>query len=580
VYIVTENLAEYFLWYNRVMINLQEIKKQIKGEVSVSKTDLEKYSRDASIFKVMPEVVVHPKNIEDLKNLVTWVSENKDSNPFLSLTARSAGTCMSGGSINDSIILDFTTHFNKILEIENLPEIFTAINESGKNFDGYAVVEPGVYYRDFEKQTLNSHLILPCYTASKSLNTVGGMVGNNSAGEKTLAFGQTNRYVEELKAVLSDGNEYTFGPLTETQLEQKLKLSTFEGELYRKMYRLISENYEEIQKAKPSTSKNSAGYYLWNVWNKKVFDLTQLLVGSQGTLGLVTKIKFGLVRPKPKAGLLVVFLDDLTRLGDLVTELLKFKPESLESFDDHTFSLAVKFLPGMIKRMKGNLIKLAFQFLPEVFMVLTGGMPKLILICEFTGQEPLLIQKTAEQAQKMVDEKFGYKCHITKNESESEKYWTVRRESFSLLREHTHGLHTAPFVDDIVVHPKDLPEFLPRLNEIFAKYPSLVYTIAGHAGDANFHIIPLMDFKDPSQRAIIPKLSDEVYNLVLEYKGSITAEHNDGLIRTPYLEKMFGVKMVSLFAETKKIFDPLNIFNPRKKVGATVEYAQEHMIRE
>jgi FAD/FMN-containing dehydrogenase len=346
------------------------------------------------------------------------------------------------------------------------------------------------------------------------------------------------------------------------------------------MYKLISENYEVLQKARPTTSKNSAGYYLWNVWDKKTFDLTQLLTGSQGTLGLVTKIKFALVRPKPKSGLLVVFLNDLTRLGDLVYELLKFKPESLESFDDHTFSLAVKFLPAMIKRMKGNLIKLAFQFLPEVFMVLTGGMPKLILICEFTGEEPLLIQKTAETAEKMIKEKFGFKTHITKNESESEKYWTVRRESFSLLREHTRGLHTAPFVDDVAVHPKDLPEFLPRLNEIFSKYPSLVYTIAGHAGDANFHIIPLMDFKKADQRAIIPKLSEEVYSLVMEYHGSITAEHNDGLVRTPYLEKMFGSKMTRLFAETKNIFDPQNIFNPRKKVGATLKYGSEHMIQE
>ncbi len=571
-----------FTWYNIVMLNVQEIKTKIKGEISNSKEDLEKYSHDASIFEVVPELVVHPKDVADIQALVKYVAGQKSTNPSLSITARSAGTDMSGGVLNDSIILDVTTHINRLIDLQvNLSrpdKIGTLSPRLGeRNIDGFASVEPGMFYRDFEKATLARNLILPCYTASKSLNTVGGMAANNSAGEKTLSMGQTKDYVEELDVVLSDGSQVTFKELDEHELNQKLKLSTFEGEIYRRMYQLISKNNQLIQKAKPTTSKNSAGYLLWEVWDKVRFNLAKLIVGSQGTLGIITKIKYRLVKPKPKSELLVMFLKDLRPLGDIVDTVVKYHPESFESFDDHTFSMAIRFLPGMIKKMKGNIFRLGLQFLPELWMTITGGVPKLILIAEFTGETEEEVAVSLLKAQRDVEEKFKIKTHITRSPEETQKYWTIRRESFSLLRQHVSGLHTAPFIDDIVVHPHDLPEFLPRLNKILERYPSLIYTIAGHAGDANFHIIPLMNLANEKERQIIPKLSDEVYNLVLQYKGSITAEHNDGLIRTPYLEKMFGREVTDLFKQTKQIFDPQNIFNPRKKVGGNINYALEHI---
>ncbi len=589
------------------MTDYHEIKTKIKGEVETDEASLVKYSRDASIFEIKPACIVHPKDAEDVKALVKWANGTKEANPGLSITARSAGTDMSGGAIGESIICEFPAHFNKIIKIESssaFPNPHPLLRqgfggqadplpggEGRKYTDGLATVEPGVYYRDFEKATLEKGLILPCYTASKSLNTLGGMVANNSAGEKSLSYGQTKDYVQELSLVLSDGNEYAFGELNEHELEQKLKLTGFEGEIYRKMFRLLKDNYQEIQKAKPTTSKNSAGYLLWEVWDKakSKFNMAKIFTGAQGTLGLITKIKIRLVKPKTKSGLLVVFMKDLANLGDVVAMIGKYKPESFESFDDHTFNLAMRFLPDMIKRMfangesasggKGsfNLITLGLQFLPELWMTITGGVPKLILIAEFTGDSEQEIREKIFLAQKEVISKFKLKTHVTKNEAEAQKYWVVRRESFNLLRQHTHGLSTAPFIDDIVVHPAQLPQFLPELNAILAKYPSLIYTIAGHAGDANFHIIPLMDLTKEDQRKIIPELADLVYDLVIKYGGSITAEHNDGLIRSPYLEKMYGAEITGLFAQVKAIFDPKNIFNPGKKVGSSLKFAMEHI---
>jgi FAD/FMN-containing dehydrogenase len=146
------------------------------------------------------------------------------------------------------------------------------------------------------------------------------------------------------------------------------------------------------------------------------------------------------------------------------------------------------------------------------------------------------------------------------------------------LRQHVKGARTAPFIDDVCVKPQYLPEFLPKMRKILDEH-KLVYTIAGHAGNGNFHIIPLMNMKDPKNAELIPIVSDKIYSLVKEYRGSIDAEHNDGIIRTPYLEQMFGHEIITLFQKTKDIFDPQNIFNPGKKVGGTKEYMISHIVK-
>lgn len=542
----------------------EDLKNIITGDVSVAGDDITRYSHDASIFEVKPEVIVYPKDSEDIKNLVKWVSEHKSEQPNLSITPRSAGTDMSGGPLNDSIILDVTTHLNKVIEVGT----------------GYAVTEPGVYYRDFEKATLAKGLLLPSYPASRELCAMGGIVANNSGGEKSLSYGKTEKYVEELNVVLADGNEYVLKSLGIEELDTKKSQNDFEGKLYQNIYDLIESNYDVIQKARPDVSKNSAGYYLWNVWDRKRFDLTKLFTGSQGTLGIITKIKLKLIQPKKYSKLLVMFLKDLSPLGDLVNTVMEFKPESFESYDDQTLELAVKFLPDLIKKMKGNAFVLFLKFLPEAGMILTGGMPKLVLIAEFTGDAEAEVDEKSKTCQDVINGKFDVKTHITHTESEAEKYWTIRRESFNLLRQHVEGKHTAPFIDDVIVHVNQLSTFLPKLNELIGAYKGLTYTIAGHAGDANFHIIPLMDFSVEENRKAIPELSDKVYDLVLSLHGSITAEHNDGLIRTPYLEKMYGPEITSIFKKTKDIFDPLNIFNPRKKVNGDMKYSIDHISKE
>jgi len=541
----------------------ERLQAVIQGEVRDDEKTLAYYSRDASLFEVRPKVVVFPKDTEDLKSLVRFVrGEKKRSDKPIYLTPRSGGTDMTGGPLGESIIVDFTRHFNGPVEVESgLPAV--------------ALVEPGVFYRDFEKETLKHNLLLPSFPASREICTVGGMVANNAGGEKTLVYGKINHFVKGLKVVLSDGKEYALHPLEKYELEAKLKLDNFEGEIYRRTYEIVDKNYNLLQRAKPKVHKNSAGYALWDIWNKETFDLTQLFVGSQGTLGLITKIKFELVKPKPYSRMLVIFLRDLKPLAKLVNRVLEHKPETFESYDNHTLTLAIRYLPQFARLLKGGLLSIAWKFLPEIKMILTGGVPKLILTAEFTGENEEEVVAKVNQARESIKE-FNVKSRITRTAIEMEKYHLIRRESFNLLRHKIKNKQTAPFIDDIIVPPETLPEFLPQLEEIMKKY-DLIYTIAGHVGDGNFHIIPLMDLGRKDAKEVIHKLTDEVYRLVFKYGGSMTAEHNDGLIRSPYLKQMYGEEVYKLFEEVKRIFDPDDIFNPGKKVGTSLEYALAHL---
>ena len=538
----------------------EELQAILRGGVEDSPDILEEYSKDASLFEVKPRLIVFPKDTKDVKALVKFVREHKEEN--LSLTCRSGGTDMTGGPLTQSIVVDMARYFNNIFEIK----------------ENKAKVQPGVWYRDFEKEAEKQNLLLPSYPASKDICTLGGMVANNSGGEKTLRYGKTEDYVMELKVVLQDGEEYVIKPLLFQELQAKMQLGGFEGEFYQKLFALVQENKSLLLQAKPKVSKNSSGYYLWNIWDEKTFDVTKLFVGSQGTLGIITEITFRLVVPKKHSTLLVLFLYNFAPLAKLTNTLLKHAPESLESYDDHTLRFAMSHILDFVKLLKGNIITLAFQFIPEFLMFFKGGLklPKLVILAEFTGDSEEEIYRKAEAAKKDL---IGFKAQmrITKSDKEELKYMTVRRQSFNLLRHHVKGKRTAPFIDDIIVPPETLGEFLPKLQYILSKYKKIVYTIVGHVGDGNFHIIPLMNLKREENRALIPSLMEQVHKLVFSYKGSMSAEHNDGIIRTPFLEDMFGKEVVELFFKTKQIFDPQNIFNPGKKTAGDIDFALSHI---
>ena len=538
-------------------------KAGFKGEVDDTATTLDHYSHDASLFEIKPELVVYPKDSKDVQVLVKTVNTERAKDSKLSITARSAGTCMSGGAINDSIIADFNKYFTKIESVTS----------------NSAQVQPGVFYRDFEVETLKNGVLMPSYPASRDLCTVGGMVNNNAGGEKSLEYGKTEKFINELKVVFADGKEYIVRPLEKTGLDKKIAQNDYEGNLYKQLFELIEANYDAIKAAKPRVSKNSTGYKLWDVWDRQtgIFDMTQIIVGAQGTLGLTTDINFKLV-PAPKhSGTLVIFLRKTDDLGDLIKKVMTHHPATFEGFDNYTLMLSIKLFFSFHKLIGWKeTIKLAFQLIPDA-LLLFRGIPKMVLLAEFTGTTSEEVsQKVHAMRQDMTEFNHEALYEEDDNEAKERKFWIMRRSSFQLLRSKVKDKHTAPYIDDFVVNPEYLPQFLPELRAIIKKY-DLLATIAGHMGDGNFHIIPLMKLEEQEEREKLQPSMKEVNELVLKYKGSLSGEHNDGLVRGPWLEEMYGKEIVELFKKTKTIFDPNNIFNPHKKANASWDYSFSHV---
>lgn len=550
-------------------MNYESLKERLSsllsGDVSNDPTDITAASRDMSIFERTPSLVVFPKDAADVSLLVQEVAAAKAAGMDVSLTGRSAGTDMSGGPLSYSIVVSFTRYMNHILEVA----------------DDYAVTEPGVFYRDFEKATLEKGLILPCYPASRELAAMGGIVNNNAGGERTLKYGQTERYLEEATVVLADGTEAVFKALTKTEVEEKKTLTTLEGNIYRQMDELLTKNEEVIEERRPKVSKNSAGYALWSIRDKNTgsMNLAKLVCGSQGTLGLLTKAKLSLIQEEPHRALLAIFVNDTKLLPEIVSRVLPHNPESFESYDNHTFSLALKFLPEMLWHLGlWKAITLGIRFIPDMITAMRGGAPKMVLIAEFSEATNKAANEAMERARQSLSH-LPVRMHRAHNERAAQKYWMVRRESFRLLRKNLRGLSAAPFIDDFVVPPSSYAEFLPKLDALLTEYKDrFIYTIAGHIGNGNFHIIPLMDLEKPEVRAVILELSSRMYDLVISHGGSTTGEHNDGIIRTPFLTELFGKEMTDLFKTVEHIFDPNDLFNPGKKVGGTIVDIEHDML--
>lgn len=540
---------------------LSSLASIFKGEIITDPTKLDEYSHDASIYELVPDAVLAPRTSKDVKDVVKFVQAHKHAYPRLAITPRSAGTDMSGGAIGSSLVLDMTQHFNKIQGLEG-----TLLH-----------TQPGVFMRDIDPYLKSHNLMLGSVPASRAICTIGGMVGNNSGGEQSLRYGNTERWVRELQVVLADGNEYTVKPLTKKQLELKIKEGTYESTLYKQVYELIEANYDLIKNARPHVNKNSMGYNLWSVWDRGtgIFDMTHLFTGSQGTLGIVTDIKIEAVAKPPHSGLLLAYATSFKQVGDIIPIVMKHSPATFEGFDDITFNLGVKFFSTFRKQLGTKEYLRQQAWLLGSVARFKGHLPNVLMMIEFEGETQ---DEVYAKISKLHDELKQYKIRmdVEADEQSSAPFWQIRRASLALLRNRVKDKYASPFIDDLTVQPKYLPEFVPKLRKIIRKY-NLPATLAGHFGDGNFHIIPLMDIEGVADQAKLEPVMREVVPLVLKYEGTMAGEHNDGMVRGPWLPAVFGDQVYQIFKQTKEIFDPTYIFNPHKKTDASWDYSMDHI---
>ena len=538
-----------------------KLRSILLGGVYTHKQKLAEVSRDASIYELTPEIVVQPKNGRDIEKLVKYVATNKALKPSLSITARSAGTDMSGGSLSSSILIEMTPHFQQVNSLTG-----NILN-----------VQPGAYMRNIDPLLETSGLQLGCVPASRAWCTIGGIVANNAGGEQSLRYGNAERWVREMDVVLADGNTYTIKPLSKKQLDTKMRENSYIGNIYKRVYELIEANYDIIKNARPKVNKNSAGYNLWSVWDREtgIFDLTRLFSGSQGTLGIITNLSIEAVPKAPHTGLLLVYVPSINKLGDIIETVLSHNPSAFEGFDDITFNLGIRYFNTFRKQLgTKEYLKQQGWLLKEVAKF-KGHIPNILLMVEFEGDS------TKEVLQKINNlkvslAKYKLKVDIEGDEQKSAPFWQIRRAALGLLRNQIKGKYASPFIDDMSVPTKHLNKFIPELRKVIRKY-SLPATIQGHFGDGNFHIIPLMDIAGTKDQAKLEPIMRELIPIVLKYGGTMAGEHNDGLVRGPWLPALFGQTMYEIFRDTKEIFDPMYIFNPNKKTDASWEYSMSHI---
>jgi FAD/FMN-containing dehydrogenase len=508
-------------------------------EIKIDNESLKKYSTDASIFEVTPQAVAFPKNKEELQKLVLWSNENN-----IPLSPRAGGTCMSGGSLTEGVMVDITTGFTHIGEVtKDTRELW---------------VDSGVYYKDLEKTLSHHALMFAPYTSSKDICVLGGMVGNNASGEKSFRYGATIDNVLAVRMICSDGNEYEFGEITKDEVDQKKTLPTLEGSIYRELTTILETYSEHIEIERPKVKKNAAGYGIWNVYNKDTnrYNIAKLIVGSQGTLGFITEVKIKVFPILPHTEMIVVGINDLKDLALVIQLMSKNNPEGVEVYDSHTYDLA-KLYKGkeasLVSYVQGNHL--------NVFGIFSGERKEESNSTSLNCQKDLLSS--------------GYKAVLTEDIEEQEAHLIIRRASFKMLKEHAHYKKRAvPFIEDTIVPLANYDGFLSELEYILKKY-DMTYTFAGHIGDGSIRLIPLLDMEKDTATQDILNLAEEVYSLAVQYDGSISVDHNDGIIRTPYLHLMFSEEMLQIFKKIKGVFDPGNLFNPNKKVSGT----KEHIIK-
>jgi len=537
------------------------LKNVLKGEVITDSLARDQVSHDASIYEVKPDVIVAPKDATDIKRLVKFITKYKQDYPRLAITPRSAGTDMSGASIGSSVLLEMTPHFNKI-----------------EGLDGNELhVQPGAYVRDIDPILFEEGLQLGCVPASRAICTIGGMVGNNSGGEQSLRYGNTDRWVRELKVILADGNEYTVRALTKKQLDKKMAEPTFEGHLYKNVFELIEKNYDVIKNARPNVNKNSMGYNLWSVWDRDtgIFDLTYLFTGSQGTLGIITDIKIEALPKAQHSGLLLAYLPSTKQLGEVIEAVMAHRPATFEGFDDITFNLGIRYFKTFRKQLGTKEYLRQQAWLAKSVAKFKGHLPNILLMIGFEGNSDAEVLR---KISRLHDDLYRFKIRmdIEADDKASAPFWQIRRAALSLLINQVKGRYASPFIDDMAVQPKYLPKFIPEIRKVIRKY-KLPVTLQGHFGDGNFHLIPLMDIAGTKDQAKLEPIMRELIPIVLKYKGTMAGEHNDGMVRGPWLPAVFGQEVYQIFKEVKELFDPLYIFNPHKKTDASWDYSMSHI---
>ncbi|MEQ9220027.1 MAG: FAD-linked oxidase C-terminal domain-containing protein [Cyclobacteriaceae bacterium] len=514
---------------------IEQLRKEISGDVLHDPASLGMYATDASIYQISPKVIVLPKNKDDVKKAIALANEFK-----VTILPRGGGTSLAGQTVGSSMILDFSKYMNNVLEL-NVEEQWVR-------------VEPGKV-RDVLNQELAQHgLHFAPDPATSSRANVGGMVGNNSSGTKSVIFGKTVDHVLEAEVILADGTELKLEELSKEAYLKKASQSDRVGKIYQRFEEIISEQREEIKARFPKVMRRVGGYNLDEFVDTDSWNLAKLVTGSEGTLAVTTALKLNLT-PLPKyKSVCVVHYDKLLEAISSVELMLKYNPSAVEILDDTVIRLSRENLTT----------KHHCHFLE--------GDPKAILIVEFYGDsEADVLDRPKKMIEDLKSHQFGYAYPLFPDGEAYEDVWVIRKKGLGLMLGIKGEKKPLPFIEDAGIPVKHLPTYIDEVLKVCEKHHTNVAMYA-HASVGVIHVRPILDLRQEEDIERLQKITEETFELVMKYGGSWSGEHGDGLVRSAYNERFFGPKLYEAFKEIKTLFDPDNLMNPGKIVEAqTIE---------
>ncbi len=508
-----------------------ELKRRVEGDIYFDRYSRLLYSTDASIYQIEPIGVVVPRHKGDVQAVVELA--NKFSVPVL---PRGGGTSLAGQTVGHALVLDFSKYMQNVLEV-NQEELWCR-------------VQPGLVQDELNAYVRSMGLQFGPDTSTSNRATIGGMIGNNSAGAHSLTYGKTLDHVIELTVLLSDGSEVVLKELSSDALEGKSQADSLEGRVHREVARLAQEHRSEILARYPKIMRRVSGYNLDEFIKPQPFNLSRILVGSEGTLGMVVEAKMRLV-PKPKwTALDVIHFDDDLEALRASQAILETAPYALESTDKMILNLA-----------RGNIVQ-------SQRLGFVQGNPSSLLMVEYAGDTEAQVK---EQVYKLEEvrkaQHIGYAATLAFKPEEVKAVWGVRKAGLGLLLGTKGDKKPIAFVEDTAVAPAKLPEFIKRFREIITRHDAIA-GYYGHCSVGCMHIRPLIDLKEASEMKKMVSIADAISDLVLEFNGAMSGEHGDGLARSHFNQKLFGAVLYEAFRQVKRVFDPKNLMNPGKIVDA------------
>ncbi len=519
---------------------LATLQESIEGDLFTDVSSRVQYATDASVYRELPTAVCRPGSIDDLKQLIAYANQHD-----MPLVPRTAGTSLAGQVVGHGIVVDFSKYMTRILELNTE--------------ERWVRVQPGVILDDLNDFLKPHGLFFGPETSTSNRCMMGGMVANNSCGSHSLIYGSTRDHTREIHALLSDGSETVFQPLTKEEFRKKCIGNSLENKIYSQIFDILSDQklQQEIKANYPDTRihRRNMGYALDLMLDNEIFsdsekpfNFSKLLTGSEGSLALFYEMKLNLVDLPPKnTALVCVHVNSIEEALQANLVALEHKPAAVE----------------LIDRIVLDCTKTNISHAQNRFFI--KGDPDAILVVEFAEHDPAsLEQKTTALIQQMQEKNMGYHYPVLHGKDIG-KVWAVRKAGLGLLSNIPGDAKPVAVIEDTAIHTDVLPDFVAELKKQLDRL-KITCVYYAHIGTGEIHLRPILNLKNPADVEKFYEIAMQTAHLVKKYRGSLSGEHGDGRLRGEFIPLMFGDKIYSILKDIKHTWDPKGIFNPGKIV--------------